>query len=108
MINKSKEAELAEAPQKYYLYFLRGPKNHLYIGATSDLEKRIDRHKSGSGAEFAKRNNTYSIVYTEVYPNLLEARRRESQIKGWLFRQFYLSLRISVDFLAYRTYFNFE
>lgn len=83
MFNKSKGAELVEAQQKYYLYILRGSKNHLYIGVTSNLNQRIDRHKSGDGAEFTKRNQVFELVYFENFPTLLEARRRESQIKGW-------------------------
>ncbi len=67
----------------YYLYILKGLKNHLYVGVTNDLISRIERHKSGDGAEFTKRNKTFEIVYTESFPTLLEARRRESQIKGW-------------------------
>ena len=44
---------------------------------------RIQRHKSGDGAEFTRRIKVYQVVYTETFPALLEARRREAQIKGW-------------------------
>lgn len=67
----------------YYLYILRGPKDHLYVGVTNHLEKRLSRHKSGDGAEFTMRNKAFEIVYTETFTSHLEARRRESQIKGW-------------------------
>lgn len=67
----------------YYLYVLKGPKNHLYIGVTGNLKSRIARHKSGDGAEFAKRNKAFELVYSEKFNTLLEARRREKQIKGW-------------------------
>ena len=67
----------------YQVYILRGPKNHLYIGVTNNLSKRIARHKSGDGAEFTKRNQVFKLVYSENFPTLLEARRKESQIKGW-------------------------
>lgn len=73
----------AEAYIMFIIYILRGPKNHLYIGCTSDFDKRLIRHKSGDGAEFAKRNQTFQSVYAETFPTLLEARRRERQIKGW-------------------------
>ena len=68
---------------KYSVHILQGPKNHLYIGSTSELNKRIKRHKSGYGAEFTFRNKTFEIVYSEKFATLKEARRRESQIKGW-------------------------
>lgn len=38
MLKKSKGAELVEAHSKYYLYILKSPKNHLYIGVTGDLK----------------------------------------------------------------------
>lgn len=68
---------------EYYLYILRGPSNHLYVGTTSDLGQRINRHKTGDGAEFTKRNKTYDLAYSESFSTLKEARQREAQIKGW-------------------------
>jgi putative endonuclease len=67
----------------YFLYILRGPKNHLYVGTTSNIENRIKRHYKGDGAEFTFRNKTDKLVYTENFETLLEARRREAQIKKW-------------------------
>lgn len=67
----------------YTLYILKGIKNHLYVGCTSNLTERINRHKNGFGAEFTKRNKTFQLVYKEEYLTLIEARRREKQIKGW-------------------------
>jgi len=67
----------------YKVYILRSPQNHLYVGVTSNLERRIIRHKRGDGAEFTKRNKIHSVVYIENFPTLREARKRESQIKKW-------------------------
>ena len=67
----------------FSVYILRGIKNHLYVGCTSDVTKRITRHILGEGAEFTKRNKVFSLVYQETYQTLLDARKRERQIKGW-------------------------
>ena len=67
----------------FTVYILRGPKNHLYVGSTGEFENRIIRHKRGDGAEFTKRNKTFELVYSEKFSTLLDARRREKQIKGW-------------------------
>lgn len=67
----------------YFVYILRNPTNHLYIGSTSNLDERIKRHNSGDGAEFTSRNKNFEKVYSEKFETLLEARRREKQIKGW-------------------------
>ncbi len=79
-----KSPEFIEGPiLMYTLYILRGPKNHLYVGATNNLGQRLSRHQAGNGAEFVRRNKTYQLVYTESFSTLKEARKRESQIKGW-------------------------
>ena len=67
----------------YTVYILRNLKNHLYIGCTSNLSKRLSRHNAGDGAEFTKRHKDFTLVYEETFATLLEARRREKQIKGW-------------------------
>lgn len=67
----------------FTLYILQSLKNHLYIGVTKNLQQRIERHKSGNGAEFTRRNKVFKLVYREEFPSLLEARRRESQVKKW-------------------------
>lgn len=67
----------------YFLYILRCSKNNLYVGVTENLQQRIEKHIKGDGAEFTKRNKVIKLVYVERYPTLLEARRREKQIKGW-------------------------
>ena len=67
----------------YYLYILRTLNNSLYVGISGDIEKRIDRHKAGDGAEFTKRNKVEKLVYKEEFNTYLEVRRREKQIKGW-------------------------
>ena len=67
----------------FYVYFLKSPNNKLYIGCTSDIQNRIIRHQKGEGAEFTFRNKVFNLVYIEEFQSLVEARRREKQIKGW-------------------------
>ena len=67
----------------FFVYILKNSTNHLYIGCSSNLLQRLERHNLGDGAEFTKRNKDFKLVYLEEYSTLLEARRREKQIKGW-------------------------
>ena len=55
----------------------------MYIGVASNIDARINRHVKGDGAEFTRRNKTFLLQYSEPFPTLKEARRRELQIKGW-------------------------
>lgn len=67
----------------YTVYILRNVKNHLYVGSTSNIKERVSRHNKGDGAEFTKRNKNFKLVYSESYPTLFKARKREAQIKKW-------------------------
>lgn len=55
----------------------------MYVGYTSSVDKRIKRHQSGFGAEFTHRSQVFDLVYEEQFDTLIEARKREKQIKGW-------------------------
>jgi putative endonuclease len=59
-------------------------KTTLYVGVTSDLQNRINEHKSHvfSRSFTAKYNLTYCIYY-ESYYLIEEAIAREKEIKKW-------------------------
>jgi putative endonuclease len=69
---------------KFNLYIARCKDNSLYIGSTSlKPPRRIERHNSGAGAKWFLQHGLGIVAYTEEYPTLVEARRREVQIKKW-------------------------
>ena len=53
-----------------------------YIGSTNDLVRRISEHNRGHTRSTRQKGN-WEIIYTEEYDNMLEARRRELQIKSY-------------------------
>lgn len=59
------------------------PQGVLYTGVTSSLPHRIDQHRRGEGAAFARRYNLTRLVLIELYPTMLEAIAREKAIKEW-------------------------
>lgn len=67
----------------YFVYILKNHRNQIYIGSAANIELRLIRHSNGEGAEFTKRNKDFKLIYSESYPSLIAARRREKQIKGW-------------------------
>lgn len=67
----------------YFVYILKNHRDQIYIGSTANIELRLIRHSNGEGAEFTKRNKDFKLIYSESYPSLIAARRREKQIKGW-------------------------
>lgn len=70
--------------KQFYLYFLTNwTGSVLYIGVTSDLEKRFYQHKYKLKAGFSKKYNCDRVVYYEVYGDPEQAIKREKQIKKW-------------------------
>jgi len=67
----------------YYLYIVRCKDYSLYIGISSDPNKRIVRHNTKQGAKWIKQHGTAKIVYMEEFTDQLSARKRETQVKKW-------------------------
>jgi predicted GIY-YIG superfamily endonuclease len=67
----------------YFVYVLRTLSNTLYIGVTQALDQRIAAHNRGRGARWTKAHPGARIVYSESYPTLGLARKREIQLKRW-------------------------
>ena len=68
-----------------YVYILCNRKNDaLYIGFTKDLAARLQEHKDQSDPNsFTARHGIDTLVHVEVYDLVVEAMRREKQLKGW-------------------------
>ena len=67
-----------------YVYILAsGLNGTLYIGVTSDLVKRVWQHREGLAEGFTKRYGVKTLVWYEVHADIVEAIRREKQIKKW-------------------------
>jgi putative endonuclease len=66
-----------------WFYILRLKSGQLYIGSTTDLDGRIEEHKSGCACRTTKVDPAIGLVYSEIYDTFVEARRRESQVKHW-------------------------
>ena len=68
----------------YFVYILESYDNSLYVGCTNNLDKRLKQHNDSKwGAHYTKIRRPVKLLYSESYPNLREARQRETEIKGW-------------------------
>ena len=69
----------------YLVYILRTSADTLYIGQTSNLEKRLKEHQSKSvrSAKYVRYFDSVSLVHSEKYATRKEAMRRETQLKKW-------------------------
>ena len=66
------------------VYLLASKKNGtLYTGVTSNLARRIYKHKHGIIEGFTDRYDVRRLVYYERHGTMESAINREKQIKGW-------------------------
>ena len=69
---------------QYYVYILASKRNGtLYIGITYDLERRISEHKNKITKGFTSKYGITNLVYFEVFEQVLDAIKREKQLKKW-------------------------
>jgi predicted GIY-YIG superfamily endonuclease len=66
-----------------WFYLLRLRSGTLYPGATTNLKQRYADHLAGRACRTTRSNPPTDLVYFEECSTFVEARRRESQIKGW-------------------------
>ena len=66
-----------------WIYILRLKSGQLYIGSTTDLDRRVKAHYSGKACRTTKLDSPFKIVYSESLPTFSDARKREAQIKRW-------------------------
>ena len=65
-----------------YGYLLTNKHNNvLYTGVTTDLIRRIYQHKAKLVKGFAQKYNVDRLVYYEACTNIVDAIRREKQLK---------------------------
>ena len=66
-----------------FVYILANRTRRLYVGATSDLAKRIWQHRHSPHPHFTRRYNITQLVYFETAASPRAAVERERQLKGW-------------------------
>ncbi len=65
----------------WFVYILYSEKiNKYYVGYTSDLTVRLERHNNGWG-KYSSRGIPWKIVYFEKFETKTEAIKRENEIK---------------------------
>lgn len=65
----------------WYLYILRCGDGTLYTGITTDLQKRLETHRSGKGAKYTRGRQPLELVYREICENHSAALKRELEVK---------------------------
>lgn len=64
------------------LYILRCGDGSLYTGISTDVERRLDEHRSGKGAKYTRSRGPLELVYCEECVDKSTALKRECEIKA--------------------------
>ena len=68
----------------YYVYLLTNWNNKvMYVGVTSNLERRVYEHKNKLVEGFTEKYNVNKLVCFEITNDVMAAIEREKQIKKW-------------------------
>jgi putative endonuclease len=66
------------------VYILASKRNGtLYVGVTSDLQKRAWEHENELVDGFTKKYEVHKLVYYELYADMVSVITREKQMKKW-------------------------
>ena len=66
---------------KWYLYILKCGDGTLYTGIATDVQKRLEMHRSGKGAKYTRGRGPLELVYSEECENHSQALKRECEVK---------------------------
>jgi putative endonuclease len=66
-----------------YMYILLCADGSYYTGSTKNLERRLEEHQDGEGANHTKKRLPVELVYYEEFDRIDLAFFREKQVQGW-------------------------
>jgi putative endonuclease len=70
--------------KNYYVYIMTNKSDRvIYIGVTNDLVRRVFEHKHKMVKGFTERYNCMKLVHYEDTGDVIEAIKREKQLKNW-------------------------
>jgi putative endonuclease len=64
-------------------YVLRLRSGSLYVGSTTNLERRLQDHFAGHGCRTTGIDLPLKLAHCEIFESINDAERRESQLKRW-------------------------
>lgn len=67
----------------HFVYILKCKDETLYTGYTTDVERRLKLHESGTGAKYTRGRGPFQLLHVEQFTNKSAALKREYEIKTW-------------------------
>jgi putative endonuclease len=55
----------------------------LYVEISNDVVERLEKHNRGFGPRFTRSRRPVELIWSQNFPDIFAARRREIELKGW-------------------------
>ena len=68
---------------RWSVYILKCGDDTLYTGVAVDVARRLQEHRSGTGAKYTRGRAPLKVVFRQQFHSRSEALKREAEIKGW-------------------------
>lgn len=68
---------------KGYMYILQCGNGTYYTGSTKNLDRRLQQHQSGNGANYTRKYSPVTLLYYEAFSRIDWAFYREKQVQRW-------------------------
>lgn len=65
------------------VYILRCADGSFYTGSTTNLERRLEQHQMGLGANYTRKHRPVRLVWHAEFERVDDAFRWEKRIQGW-------------------------
>jgi len=72
-----------EVAGPWFCYMVECSDGALYTGISNDVPERVEEHKRGFGPRFTKARRPVELIWSQSFPDIFAARRREMELKGW-------------------------
>ena len=66
-----------------FVCILKCADDSFYVGLTSDLERRLEQHRTGYFSGYISKRRPVTLVWSTEFSTEHDAFLRERQIKGW-------------------------
>jgi putative endonuclease len=72
-----------EVDRTWFCYMVKCSDGAFYVGISNDVVERVEEHNRGFGPKFTKARRPVELIWSQSFPDIFAARRREIELKGW-------------------------